>query len=98
MRTLIIAIALLIPVAVLLAGSLYSLLKKRSLPAILRLVGASLLLIVIAAHICEAMGWLATMGWGLPNSPGHYLDLSSAALGMALIVASGLFRVRKSER
>jgi hypothetical protein len=35
------------------------------------------------------MKLLPAMGWGLPNSPGHYLDLVSAVLGIALLV-SGL--------
>jgi hypothetical protein len=25
------------------------------------------------------------MGWGLRNSPGHYLDLSAAILGLAFL-------------
>jgi len=27
------------------------------------------------------------MGWGLPNSPGHYLDFASAVLGGTLLIA-----------
>jgi hypothetical protein len=34
--------------------------------------------------ICEAFGLVPWMQWGLPNSAGHYLDLLSAVLGLAL--------------
>ena len=30
------------------------------------------------------------MGWGLPDSPGHYLDLISAMSGIGLLLAAGL--------
>jgi hypothetical protein len=30
---------------------------------------------------------LPGMGWGLPDSPGHYLDFTSAALACALLIA-----------
>jgi hypothetical protein len=34
------------------------------------------------------------MGWGLPSSPGHYLDLFSAIDGVALLLAALLVRPR----
>ena len=33
------------------------------------------------------------MGWGLPNSPGHYLDLFSAISGPVLLLAAGIVRL-----
>jgi hypothetical protein len=33
------------------------------------------------------------MGWGLPNSPGHYLDLFSAIAGIVLLLAACLVRL-----
>lgn len=30
---------------------------------------------------------LPGMGWGLPDSPGHYLDFTSAVLACALLIA-----------
>ena len=41
-------------------------------------------MIVVLTHICEALGWFPSMGWGLRNSVGHYVDLSSAVLGVTL--------------
>jgi hypothetical protein len=47
------------------------------------------LVVVVLTHVAERFDLLPAMGWGLPNSPGHYLDLVSAVLGIALLV-SGL--------
>jgi hypothetical protein len=33
-----------------------------------------------------------SMGWGLPDSPGHYLDLVSAVFGLALLGAGLVVR------
>jgi len=35
------------------------------------------------------------MGWGLPNSRGHYLDLVSAVLGSTLLIAGAVLSVVK---
>lgn len=37
------------------------------------------------------------MGWGLPNSPGHYLDLFSAISGPVLLLAAGIVRLLLSK-
>ena len=52
--------------------------------AFLQLVGAGCLVLVVLAHICEAFGLLPWMGWGLADSVGHYIDLSSAILALTL--------------
>jgi hypothetical protein len=36
------------------------------------------------------------MGWGLPDSPGHYLDLTSAISGAVLLLAAGIVRLLQS--
>lgn len=41
--------------------------------------------IVVLTHVAEKLHVLSGMGWGLPDSPGHYLDLASAFLGSALL-------------
>jgi hypothetical protein len=53
------------------------------------MVGRSLLLsgfvfltVMVFTHVAEG-----SMGWGLPDSPGHYLDFVSAVLGCALLIA-----------
>jgi len=47
---------------------------------------------VVLTHVAERLGVLPGMGWGLPNSPGHYLDLLSAVSGIVLLVGAGLSR------
>jgi hypothetical protein len=51
----------------------------------LQLCGGACLIIVVLTHVAEAYRLLPGMGWGLPNSPGHYLDLVSAILGGLLL-------------
>ena len=43
-------------------------------------------------HVAEALHLLPGMGWGLPNSPGHYLDLISAIAGVVLLLAAFVVR------
>jgi hypothetical protein len=51
----------------------------------LQLSGAACVLAVILMHVFEAFHIFPGMGWGLPNSAGHYLDLSSAILAITLL-------------
>ncbi len=51
----------------------------------MQIVGIVCLIIVILTHVAEAFQILPGMGWGLPSSPGHYLDLTSAILGCTLL-------------
>ena len=39
---------------------------------------------------------LPGMGWGLPDGPGHYLDLVSAILGAVLLLAVVFVRLLRS--
>jgi hypothetical protein len=55
---------------------------------ILGLAGCACLLVVALTHVAEHWKILPRMGWGLPNSPGHYLDLFSAIAGIGLLLAS----------
>jgi uncharacterized membrane protein HdeD (DUF308 family) len=41
--------------------------------------------VVFLTHVAETFRILPMMGWGLPNSAGHYLDLVSAVLGCTLL-------------
>jgi hypothetical protein len=45
------------------------------------------LAIVVFTHVAEWLHLFPGMGWGLPDSPGHYLDPVIAALGGALLIA-----------
>jgi len=61
---------------------------------ILGLGGGICWLVVVLTHIAERLHVLPGMGWGLPNSPGHYLDLISAVAGTFLILAAfGVFLI-----
>jgi hypothetical protein len=50
-----------------------------------QIVGAVCLGIVALTHVVESFHIFSGMGWGLSNSPGHYLDLMSAVLGCSLL-------------
>src|SRR5262249_19158596 len=68
---------------------------------VLQLIGASCLLVVLLTHVAEALKLFPGMGWGLPTSPGHYLDLISAVLGCALLplgfLGNAIARRKKTE-
>lgn len=63
----------------------------------LLLFGFVCLAIVVLTHVAEMLNVFPGMGWGLPNSPGHYLDLVSAVLGTILLIA-GIVIVFSRER
>lgn len=50
-----------------------------------QLAGAAFLLVVIFAHVCEAFGFIPSLGWGRPGTRGHYIDLVSAVAGSTLL-------------
>ena len=58
----------------------------------LALAGCLCWLVVVLAHVAERWRLWPGMGWGLPNSPGHYLDLASAIAGAVLLLAAFLVR------
>jgi len=62
--------------------------NQRMPAALLQLVGAMFLVVVVLAHVAETLGLFPWMGWGLPGSAGHYIDLISAVGGLMLF-ASG---------
>jgi hypothetical protein len=57
------------------------------------LAGCAFLLVVVLTHVAEHFNVLPMMGWGLPDSPGHYLDLLSAIAGVGLVVIGLALRV-----
>jgi hypothetical protein len=88
----------LFPVALLLAWSIAVLSKDRALGPILQFMGAAFLLIVVLTHVAEALHLFAVMHWGDPHSVGHYLDLSSAILGVSLLPAGLMLRAGTARR
>ena len=82
--TLLKALVALIPSCMLFTGSVALFLKGRSAWSFLQLLGAGGLVVVVLTHLCEALHLFPWMHWGLDRSLGHYLDLSSALLGLTL--------------
>ena len=78
------AMIAIVPTCLLLCGSLVLLVKGRTVFSVLQVLGAVCLVVVALAHIAEALRWFPSMRWGESQSPGHYLDLSSAVLGITL--------------
>ena len=78
------ALIALVPVCLLFSGSIVLFVRRKHAACFLQILGAGGLLIVIFAHICEALQLLPGMRWGLEHSPGHYLDLFSAIMGFTL--------------
>jgi hypothetical protein len=75
----------LVVVAPLLIWSLLRLRQRESAGAKLQAIGAISLLAVVGAHICEALRIFPAIGWGRPNTVGHYFDLTGATLGLTLV-------------
>ena len=59
-------------------------------PRRLLLAGCACLNVVVLAHVAERFQILPGMGWGLPNSSGHYLDLVSAISGGVLFLMAAI--------
>jgi hypothetical protein len=57
----------------------------------------SCLTVVALTHVAEQFHILPGMGWGLPDSPGHYLDLVSAISGAVLLLAAAAMRLLNSK-
>jgi len=91
-------IAISIVVLVVSGLSIRSFLRERDARSSVQLTGAGFLLVVVLAHIAEAFHLFPAMGWGLPNSAGHYVDLVSAIAGTILLVAGYLARVQSKRR
>ena len=78
------ALLALLPAFLLLLGSAISFFRLKTVPLLLQLVGATALVVVVLTHACESLHLFPGMQWGLEHSVGHYLDLASAVLGLAL--------------
>ena len=91
------ALLALVPLSMLAFGSAILFRKGRTSCSLLQLVGSGCLVIVALTHLCEALHLFAWMHWGEQHSVGHYLDLVSAVLGIALF-AIGYFIHALSEQ
>ena len=70
--------------------------REKTALACLQLIGSALLAVMVCTHFAETFHLIPQMGWGLPHSAGHYIDLLSAWGGAALF-ALGYF-LRKLAR
>jgi hypothetical protein len=73
-----------VPASVLLSGSMVLFYKRKTASSLLQVVGAGSLVVVVLAHVSEALHLFPWMGWGQEHSIGHYLDFWSAVLGLTL--------------
>ena len=73
-----------IAVCIAFGASIASFAEEKTGIALTQLVGACFLLVVIFAHVSEAFGFIPSLGWGRPNTLGHYIDLVSAIAGAVL--------------
>jgi len=73
-----------IPTCMLFCGSIVLFSKGKTMGTFLQLLGAGCMVVVVLAHISEALQLFPGMEWGLDHSVGHYLDFGSAVVGLAL--------------
>lgn len=85
------AIAALVPTGMLLVGSTLQFFRRKRTATVFQLIGAACLVVVVIAHLCEALGWFPWMHWGSEHSVGHYIDLLAAIGGLALFPIGYLF-------
>ena len=78
------ALAAFVPASVLFVGSMVLRRRERTAGSFLQVLGAGCLVVVVLTHVSEALQLFPWMHWGLKHSAGHYLDLVSAVLGLAL--------------
>ena len=84
------------PTLLLLLGTAALYVRTKAAAALVQALGAACLLVVVLAHLCEALNLLPFMGWGAEGSVGHYIDVASAVSGIALVaIGSLLHAVRK---
>jgi hypothetical protein len=90
--TLLKALLSLVPVSLLLTGSVILFHRERKTLPLLQLIGASGLVLIVLTHVAEALHLFPFMGWGREHSFGHYLDLAGAGIGVTLFPIGYCFR------
>ena len=92
------AVVALVPGVMLACGSLLLFTKARTGASFLQVLGAGFLLLVVLAHLFEALQLFPGMRWGLERSAGHYVDLCSAVMGLALFPFGYLLHALSASR
>jgi hypothetical protein len=80
--TLVKALIAVLPLSAFISYAAINFVRRKTLPATLQLFGAGCLMIVVFAHVCEALHLFPSMHWGEKHSIGHYVDLTGAVLGL----------------
>ena len=96
--TLLKALVALMPACIVFSGSVALFFRGKTAWCFLQLLGAAGLVLVARTHISEALHLFPWMHWGLEDSPGHYLDLSSAVLGLRLFPIGYLLHALAKQR
>lgn len=81
-----------IPILIVVVGSTLTFAREKTTLVFVQLAGAACLLVVVFAHFSEALDFLPAMGWGRPNTIGHYIDLVSATAGVVLLAVGYISR------
>ena len=92
------ALVALVPAGILFVGSVLLFLREKILGSFLQLLGAGCLVMVVLAHLCEALHLFPWMHWGLEQGGGHYLDFWSAVLGLTLFPVGYLFHALRKRQ
>ena len=92
------ALVALVPMCMLFSGSVVLFSREKTLWPSLQLLGAGCLVVVALTHVSEELHLFPWMHWGLEDSFGHYLDLSSAVLGLTLFPIGYLFQALTTQR
>jgi hypothetical protein len=82
--TLLKGLAALVPMCLLLSGSMVLFFRRKTVCSFLQLFGAACLVVVVLTHICEVLHLFPWMQWGAGHSVGRYLDFGGAVLGLTL--------------
>jgi len=86
--TLLKALVALVPACILFSGSVVLFVREKCVCSFLQLIGAGCLVMVVLAHLCEALHLFPCMHWGSEHSVGHYLDLGSGVRCFLFVLAS----------
>src|SRR5262249_7694100 len=78
------ALLALVPACMLFSGSIVQFLRERTPALFFQFLGAACLMLVVLTHVAEAFQWVPWMHWGDDQSIGHYVDVASGVLGIAL--------------
>lgn len=74
------------------------LLTRRGLSSTLQALGLGCFGVMALTHVFERFSILPELGWGRPQSVGHFIDLVAALLGVALVTAGFVLWRRNQHR